>query len=424
MTNSMQLITQWLIDNLWWALGALTILVTLVTYVITTQRLSACYGAQLASLNDTLAQAHEHNTEYQVANGALSASLQALQQSSKEKMALMQQAEQQLSDKFERLANKIFEEKSVKFNSVNQHSMHNVVQPLQVKLDEFKQQIAQQSRHEGLERAALKQEIHSLKALNETINAQALALTQALKGDNKQQGNWGEVVLESILSNCGLQEGQEFIRQAALRDEDGRLYQPDIVVNLPNKKSVIIDAKVSLTAYERLFKADNEAEERIQRNLHLQSIRQHVKGLSKKDYSRLYGIHSLDYVLLFLASEAAFQTAINEDPNLINDALQLNIMLVSPSNLMIALKTINNIWQTEKRINMSHEIAEQASKLHSKLAGYVEEMEKVGKQLNVAQNTYDTAMKKLSTGRGSIVSMGNRLQEMGVKTQKTLPSEQ
>ncbi|MEN8770228.1 MAG: DNA recombination protein RmuC, partial [Glaciecola sp.] len=209
-----------------------------------------------------------------------------------------------------------------------------------------------------------------------------------------------------------------------LRDEDGRLYQPDIVVNLPNKKSVIIDAKVSLTAYERLFKADNEAEERIQRNLHLQSIRQHVKGLSQKDYSRLYGIHSLDYVLLFLASEAAFQAAINEDPNLINDALQQNIMLVSPSNLMIALKTINNIWQTEKRINMSHEIAEQASKLHSKLAGYVEEMEKVGKQLNVAQNTYDTAMKKLSTGRGSIVSMGNRLQEMGVKTQKTLPSEQ
>ena len=414
-------VTTLIISNLWWVLGSVTLISSLISSWLTHYQLNSKHGQALHEMNMQLASLQEANTEYQVANGALSASLQSLQQSSKEKMAMMQQAEQQLSDKFERLANQIFEQKSKQFSNVNQQSMHQVVQPLQAKLDEFKQQISQQSRQEGLERAALKQEIHSLKTLNETINAQALALTEALKGDNKQQGNWGEVVLESILSNCGLTEGQEFIRQASMRDEQGRLLQPDIVVNLPNDKAVIIDSKVSLTAYERMFKASDDVSRASYSKAHLQSIRQHVKGLSQKDYSRVYGIQSLDYVLLFLASEAAFQTAMNEDPNLINDALQQNIMLVSPSNLMIALKTINNIWQTEKRINMSNEIAEQATKLHDKLASYVQEMEKIGKQLNITQNTYDNAMKKLSTGRGSIVSMGNKLEEMGVKTFKNLP---
>lgn len=415
--------TTLIISNVWWVIVTMMLISSIVSYWLTQFRLRNKYEQHIQGISTQLTALQESNTEYQVANSALSASLQSLQESSKEKMVMMQQAEQQLSDRFERIANQIFDQKTKQFTNVNQQSMQHVVQPLQAKLDEFKQQISQQSRQEGLERAALKQEIHSLKTLNETINAQALALTEALKGDNKQQGNWGEIVLESILSNCGLTEGQEFIRQAAIRDEQGRLLQPDIVVNLPNNKAVIIDSKVSLTAYERMFKASDDATRASHSKAHLQSIRQHVKGLSQKNYSRAYGIQSLDYVLLFLASEAAFQAAMIEDPNIINEALQLNIMLVSPSNLMIALKTINNIWQTEKRINRSHEIAEQATKLHDKLANYVQEMEKIGKQLNMTQSTYDNAMKKLSTGRGSIVSMGNKLQEMGVKTFKTLPKD-
>lgn len=423
MTIFVEQLNHIIITNLWWVLLSSIIMSSVITYWCTKSVMRAKHAYYIQTMNAQLTSLQDANTEYKVANGALSASLQSLQQSSKEKMAIMQQAEQQLSDKFERLANQIFEQKTKQFSHVNQQSMHQVVQPLQAKLDEFKHQISQQSRQEGLERAALKQEIYSLKTLNETINAQALALTEALKGDNKQQGNWGEVVLESILSNCGLTEGQEFIRQVSIRDDQGRLLQPDIVVNLPNNKAVIIDSKVSLTAYERMFKATDESTRDSYCKAHLQSIRQHVKGLSQKDYSRAYGIKSLDYVLLFLASEAAFQAALNEDPNLINDALQQNIMLVSPSNLMIALKTINNIWQTEKRINMSHEIAEQATKLHDKLAGFVQEMEKIGKQLNMTQNTYENAMKKLSTGKGSIVSMGNKLESMGVKTFKHLPKE-
>ncbi len=427
---TVSLLTHWIVTHLWWSMTAVALLAMGLMYIglraiqrrQSQTRLQA-YNARITGYEERIDELQDQLTEYKVANGALSASLQALQQSSKEKLAMLQQAEQQLADKFERLANKIFDDKSTKFNTVNQQSMDTVVQPLHQKLTEFKQQIAQQSRHEGLERAALKQEIYSLKSLNEQINAQALALTQALKGDNKQQGNWGEVVLESILANCGLQEGQEYVRQTTIQDELGRRFQPDIVVNLPNNKAVIIDAKVSLSAYERYFKSDDELEQATQMKLHIQSIKQHVSGLASKDYAGLYGVQSLDYVLLFLASEAAFQAAIQQDPSLMNEALNQNIMLVSPSNLMVALKTINTIWQTEKRINMSQDIALQATKLHDKLVGFVAEMDKVGKQFNTAQSTYEDAMKKLATGRGSIVSMGHKLQSMGLKTQKSLPKE-
>jgi DNA recombination protein RmuC len=350
---------------------------------------------------------------------AQKARLDALMQNHEEKLALMHSSEQRLQTQFENLANKIFDEKSTTYQTQSKHNIEAVLAPFKSQLDGFKRQISEQHIREGQERASLKTEILSLKALNQRITEEASALTNALKGDNKKQGNWGEVILERILKESGLREGHEFETQVSAQSEQGRRLQPDVVVHLPNDKDVIIDSKVSLAAYEQYFNCD-DASRKQYLSAHVASIKGHIKGLGAKEYQSLKGLRTLDYVLLFIPIEPAFLLAIEEEPDLVSLALNHNIMLVSPTNLLVALRTINNIWQYEYQNQNAQLIAEQAGKLYDKFVGFVSDIEKIGKALDTAHGSYDAAMNKLSSGRGNLVRQVEKFREMGVQPSKRL----
>ena len=351
---------------------------------------------------------------------AQKARLDALMQNHEEKLALMHSSEQRLQTQFENLANKIFDEKSATYQTQSKHNIEAVLAPFKSQLDGFKRQISEQHIREGQERASLKTEILSLKALNQRITEEASALTNALKGDNKKQGNWGEVILERILKESGLREGHEFETQVSAQSEQGRRLQPDVVVHLPNDKDVIIDSKVSLAAYEQYFNCDDDASRKQYLSAHVASIKGHIKGLGAKEYQSLKGLRTLDYVLLFIPIEPAFLLAIEEEPDLVSLALNHNIMLVSPTNLLVALRTINNIWQYEYQNQNAQLIAEQAGKLYDKFVGFVSDIEKIGKALDTAHGSYDAAMNKLSSGRGNLVRQVEKFREMGVQPSKRL----
>ncbi|NMH58455.1 DNA recombination protein RmuC [Alteromonas ponticola] len=377
-------------------------------------------------LADLQYQLNEHKRELSSLHGryeAKSARLTEIEKSHQEKLQLMEQAEQRLQTQFENLANKIFEQKSENFSKLNESGLSAILTPLKEQIEGFKKQVSDQYIREGQERASLKTEIHSLKELNQKITEEAAALTQALKGDNKKQGNWGEVVLERILTESGLREGHEFEIQVSARSAAGKLQQPDVVVHLPNQKDVIIDSKVSLSAYERFYNADDESERKRLLTEHVNSIRTHIKGLGAKDYQQIESIKTLDYVLMFIPIEPAFLLAIEEDPNLVNLALSHNIMLVSPTNLLVALRTINNIWQYEYQNQNAQKIAQHATKLYDKFVGFVGDMEKIGKSLETTQKHYEGAFSKLSQGRGNMVRQVEQFRLLGVQSSKRLASD-
>lgn len=357
----------------------------------------------------------------QAQNDAQQKRIEALHEAHEDKLATMAASEQRLQTQFENLANKIFEEKQQRYTQQTKNNIEAVLAPFKNELEGFKKQISDQHIREGQERASLKTEILGLKALNQKITEEAAALTNALKGDNKKQGNWGEVVLERILQESGLREGHEYETQVSVTAEHGKRLQPDIVVHLPNEKDVIIDSKVSLAAYERFYNCEDEVERSQHLAQHVASIRGHIKGLGAKDYQSLKGLKTLDYVLLFIPIEPAFMLAIEEEPNLVSLALNHNIMLVSPTNLLVALRTINNIWQYEYQNQNAQHIAEHAAKLYDKFVGFVNDMERVGKSLDSAQVSFDSAMGKLSAGRGNIVRQIERFRELGVQPNKKLP---
>ncbi|WP_299081296.1 DNA recombination protein RmuC [uncultured Paraglaciecola sp.] len=340
---------------------------------------------------------------------------------SQDKLQLLEAAEKRLQEQFENLANKIFEQKQEKFSQSSKAGLDSILSPLKEQIEGFKKQVTDQYVKEGQERASLKTEISGLKDLNQQITHEAAALTKALKGDNKAQGNWGEVVLERVLKESGLREGHEFDTQVALKNESGKSYQPDVVVHLPNDKDVVIDSKVSLAAYERYF---NEQEDEIARAVHLKehvnSLRNHIKELGKKDYQDLKGIRTLDYVLMFIPIESAFLLAADQAPELMKLAFDNNIMLVSPTNLLVALRTINNIWQYEYQNQNAQKIADNAAKLYDKFHGFTVDMEKIGKAIESTQKSYDGAMNKLTSGKGNLVRQVEQFRKLGVQSNKKL----
>jgi len=376
--------------------------------------------AEKHQLSEALGVLQKEYSKLQAQYEAQKARLDALMQNHEEKLALMHSSEQRLQTQFENLANKIFDEKSATYQTQSKHNIEAVLAPFKSQLDGFKRQISEQHIREGQERASLKTEILSLKALNQRITEEASALTNALKGDNKKQGNWGEVILERILKESGLREGHEFETQVSAQSEQGRRLQPDVVVHLPNDKDVIIDSKVSLAAYEQYFNCDDDASRKQYLSAHVASIKGHIKGLGAKEYQSLKGLRTLDYVLLFIPIEPAFLLAIEEEPDLVSLALNHNIMLVSPTNLLVALRTINNIWQYEYQNQNAQLIAEQAGKLYDKFVGFVSDIEKIGKALDTAHGSYDAAMNKLSSGRGNLVRQVEKFREMGVQPSKRL----
>ncbi|MGU5793834.1 DNA recombination protein RmuC [Aeromonas hydrophila] len=338
-----------------------------------------------------------------------------------EKLQLQQEAEQRLSQQFENLANRIFEQNSGNFRELNQNSLDLLLTPLKEQLEGFRRQVGETHAQETAQRHSLKFELERLAELNARMTEEAAALTRALKGDSKQQGNWGEVVLARILSECGLREGHEYHTQVNIEVDKGKRYQPDVIVHLPQDKDIIIDAKVSLTAYERWYNSDDELEKAVALKEHVASVRNHIRELGRKDYQQLPGVRTLDYVLMFVAVEPAFLTAVEADPSLVRFGLDNNILLVSPTNLMVALRTIENLWRYERQNQNARQIAERAGRLYEKLRLFVEEMQQLGGSLHRAQESYDKAMGRLVNGRGNLIAQVERFRELGVEVTKTLP---
>lgn len=376
---------------------------------------------QVETSSEELAALRSSFTQLQANYQSQQAGFHEAQKANEDKIALLEDTEKRLNEQFENLANRIFEQKNESFLKQNKSGLDALLTPLKEQIDGFKRQVTDQYVKEGQERASLKTEILTLKELNKRITDEAAALTMALKGDNKQQGNWGEVVLERILKESGLREGHEFETQVSVRNESGKLQQPDVVVHLPNDKDVIIDSKVSLSAYERFFNEQDEVARQLLLKEHVNSIKGHIKGLGAKDYQDLPGIRTLDYVLMFIPIEPAFLLAIEEDPELVTLALNHNIMLVSPTNLLVALRTINNIWQYEYQNQNAQKIAQHGAKLYDKFVGFVTDMEKVGKSIEATQKSYEGAINKLSTGRGNLVRQVEQFRTLGVQPNKKLP---
>lgn len=322
--------------------------------------------------------------------------------------------------KFKNLINKIFSDNSRKINEYNCQYLDKLLIPLKEQLDIFYKQIRDNFNKDSCERNILIHEIHNLQKLNIKISQEAVNLTQALKGNNKIQGNWGELILSQILESSGLREGYEFETQIKIKGDSGKKIRPDVIVHLPKGRNVIIDSKMSLLAYEKYFNSNNDNDRRNALLDHINSLRSHIKSLSNKNYQRLLGLNSLDYVLMFIPVEPAFITAINAQPNLINEALSCNIIMTSPSTLLVALKTINNLWIYENQSKNAKNIAERASRLYDKLRLFIEDINTIGISLDKAQNSYYMAKNKLFFGKGNIVSQAEKFSSLGVKIKQPI----
>lgn len=341
--------------------------------------------------------------------------------SSEEKLTLLKEARDQLKMEFQNLANKIFEDKSQKFTDQNKENIEGVLKPMRDQLLDFKKKVEDVYDKESKDRISLREEVKHLRDLNERISEDADNLTKALKGQSKIRGSWGEMILERVLEESGLQKGREYEVQAMYTSEAGQRRHPDIIVHLPEGKDIVIDSKVSLTAYEKYCSAETEEKRDKRLKEHILSIRTHIKGLSEKRYEELEGIKTLDFVLMFLPIEGAFWTAIESEQSLFNEAFDKNIMLVSPSTLLATLRIINNIWRYEDQNKNALIIAKKAGDLYDKFVGFVEALDDVGQKIDKARESYQTARNRLTDGRGNLVRRSLELRQLGVKAQKELP---
>ena len=332
------------------------------------------------------------------------------------------EAKEALTIQFKNLANDILDDKTRRFTEQNALSLDALLKPLQTKLTEFKEQVSTSYANESRERFALKSEIERLSALNVKMSDETRSLTQALKSDSKVQGNWGELVLESILESSGLRKGEEYLVQDSHTQVDGSRLQPDIVVRLPEGRHLVVDSKVSITAYARHAESADADTAQIELNAHIQSLRQHIQGLSSKNYSSLYGVGSVDFVLMFIPIEPAFLLALKTAPNLYQEALAKNIVLVCPSTLMATLRTVAHLWRQDHQNKNALEIARQCGALYDKFVGFVDDMEKLGQRIDQAQTSYHDAFSKLKTGKGNLIRTAEKVRELGVKPSKTLPT--
>lgn len=337
-----------------------------------------------------------------------------------EKLSLLENSREQLTVAFKNIANEIFEDKSRKFTASSKEAIAHVLSPLQDKISRFEKRVEETYDRESKDRFSLVKEIKNLQELNARISEDAVNLTNALKGDNKTQGNWGEFILESILERSGLVKGREYEVQVSLKAEEGDKYQPDVVVHLPESRDIIIDSKVSLKAWDEYSCCEETGRRAELLSAHVQSIRSHVRGLSGKNYQDLQGINTLDYVFLFMPIEAAYSEASRSDPELLQFAYEKNIILVGPSTLLTALKMVQNLWRLAQQNQNATEIAQHAGRLYDKFVGFVADLEDLGQRLDTTRKSYDKAFNKLRTGHGNLVGRVEKLKEMGAKANKQL----
>ncbi len=332
----------------------------------------------------------------------------------------LEERQEQLRKDFELLANKILEEKSLKFTEQNKENIKQILNPLQEKIQVFEKKVEDTQKESISMHSALKEQLLGLKDLNLQMTKEATNLTKALKGDSKMQGNWGELVLERVLEKSGLEKDREYFVQQSFTLEDGSRVLPDVVLHLPDNKRMIIDSKVSLTDYERLVNAEDDDRPKFLK-AHVNSIRKHVDQLSDKKYEDLYDIESPDFVLMFIPIEPAFAVVVNEDNSIYNKAFEKNIVIVTPSTLLATLRTIDTMWNNEKQQQNAIEIARQAGALYDKFEGLVKDLTGVGKKLDSAKTDYSSAMNKLVEGKGNLITSVEKLKKMGAKAKKSLP---
>ena len=339
----------------------------------------------------------------------------------KEQKEEVEKLQEKFTKEFENLANKILEEKTVKFTEQNKENLKNILTPLQDKIQLFEKKVEDTHKESIDYHAALRQQILGLREMNEQMSKETLNLTKALKGDSKMQGNWGELVLERVLEKSGLEKGREYEVQQSFTNEEGNRVFPDVVINLPDGKKMIVDSKVTLTAYERYVNSEDDNEKSQYLKEHVIAIRRHVDQLSEKNYQDLYQMESPDFVLLFIPIESAFALALNEDTSLYNKAFEKNIVIVTPSTLLATLRTIDSMWTNQKQQENALEIARQAGALYDKFEGFVSDLVKIGKKMDEAKIEYQGAMNKLVEGKGNLVTSVEKLKKMGAKAKKALP---
>lgn len=339
-----------------------------------------------------------------------------------ERLKLLVEAKDVLTDQFKSLAAEILEEKSKRFAEQNQTNIGQLLEPLKTQLAEFKGKVEEVYVQEGKDRSALSEQVKQLVTLNQTLSQDAQNLTLALKGQAKTQGNWGELILERVLEASGLVKGQHYVVQDSQTREDGSRAQPDVVIELPEARKLVVDAKVSLVAYDRYVSAENDKDRELAVSQHLDSVRAHIRGLSEKRYQQLYGLQSLDFVLAFVPIEPAFMLAVTHDDKLFMDAWERSVLLVSPSTLLFVVRTVAHLWRQDAQSRNTQEIAKRGGELYDKLCGFVADLQKVGDRLTQAKTAYDDAYSKLKSGKGNAIRQAQMLCDLGVKPSKSLPA--
>ena len=396
--------------NIFTGTAFLIIVCCLITFVI-----GVVYGRIMAK-----SQASETLSQLNAEKLVLEEKLSNQETNFEAQLKLVKEAKQSLSQEFENLANRIFDDKQTKFSEQSKQALDTSLSPLRRDIGDFRKQVSSAYEKENADRNQLAGQIGELQKQTMKISSEAASLANALKGDNKQQGNWGEFVLEKLLEDSGLSKGREYETQVALKDEEGKRRNPDVIIRLPEGKDIIIDAKTSLLNYERYFHADNEQQRQEFLKNHLNSLRAHIKGLDIKNYEKLETINSLDFVLIFIPVESAFMLALDNDPDIMREAYDRGIILVSPSTLMVTLRTIKNLWRyADQNIN-AQQIAEKAGALYDLFVLHVEALEDIGKHLDKSKDAYEIAFKRLSTGRGNLVKRSEELKTLGAKTKKAL----
>ncbi|MDF0606451.1 DNA recombination protein RmuC [Neisseriaceae bacterium TC5R-5] len=381
-------------------------------------------GRQLHSLREQQTQLSQELTRLTAREQELSTTLQQERRQSAEKLALLTEARESLGAQFKSLANDILEEKSKRFTEQNQHNLGALLNPLNERIQGFGKLVQDTYDKDSKERLTLENELKRLQTLNIQLNSDAVALTNALTGaSSKAQGTWGEMVLERVLETSGLHKDREYrvqVSDTVNSEEGNKRYQPDVVIDLPEGKQLVVDSKVSLNAYVRYTAATEDSQRELELKAHVAAIRQHIRTLSEKRYQDLYQLHTLDFVFMFIPVEPAYLLAVQQDMTLFNEAFERRIMIVGPSTLLATLRTVASIWRYEHQNQNAQEIARQGGALYDKFAGFVGNMEKLGKQLDSSRDTFGDAMKQLSSGRGNLLTSAEKLRKLGVRTNKQL----
>ena len=372
-------------------------------------------------LRNDLKKVQKEKEELLLDNTRQDAELKNLKSCLEENQKDIEKLQEKFTKEFENLANKILDEKSNKFTEKNKQNIENILNPLQEKIKLFEDKVEKTHKESIDYHAALRQQIIGLKELNLQMSKEAVNLTKALKGDSKAQGNWGELVLERVLEKSGLEKDREYFVQESHVNNEGRRIMPDVVIHLPDNKRMIVDSKVSLTAYEQYINAEDERIKEQALKDHVNSLKRHVVQLSDKKYEDIYEIESPDFVLLFVPIEPAFAIALKHDGNLYNQAFERNIVIVTPATLLATLRTIDTMWNNEKQQRNAIEIARQAGALYDKFNGLLVDLIGIGKKIDASKSDYNAAMNKLVEGRGNLINSVEKLKKMGAKAKKSLP---